>query len=209
MKCWLSENIMNKNDLRYRKCHELIHKTFDGLLKENKFATISVKDIVKEARINRSTFYAHFEDKYALLNEYENNLVLKMIDANSKSPIEQVVFNPKQKSADEINTLVRGYFFEIAGFFRKNGDAIYILVNEKSSGFMDKIAVAIQKKWCELGLENGLIIPQNYALTIFTAIIIAVLTEWIKSDFKESDEEFADILTQSMACFPNGLFGKY
>lgn len=208
MKCWLGENIMNKNDLRYRKCHELIHKTFDGLLKENEFATISVKDIVKEAGINRSTFYAHFEDKYALLNEYEDNLVLKMIEVNSKSPIAQVVFNPNQKSADEINTLVREYFFEIAGFFRQNGDAIYILANEKSSGFMNKIAATIQNKWCELGLENGLIIPQNYAITIFTAIIVAVLTEWIKSGFKESDEKFADILTQSMACFPKGLFGK-
>lgn len=199
---------MNKNDLRYRKCHELIHETFYRLLKENKLTTISVKDIVKEARINRSTFYAHFEDKYALLNEYEDMLVLKMMEASNKSPINQVVFNQNQKSAEEINNSVREYFFEIAGFFRQNGNAIYILLNENSSGFMNKIAMAIQKKWCELGLGNRLIIPQNYAITIFTAIIIAVLTEWIKNDFKESDEKFADILTQSMACFPNGLFDK-
>ena len=50
-------------DLRTIKTEELIENTFYELLKAEDFAVISIKQITEKARINRSTFYRHFEDK--------------------------------------------------------------------------------------------------------------------------------------------------
>jgi AcrR family transcriptional regulator len=39
-----------------------------GVIQERNFTGISILDITERANINRATFYAHFPDKYALLN---------------------------------------------------------------------------------------------------------------------------------------------
>src|SRR5512147_2877586 len=57
-----------KLDPRVKRTRNLILRAFESLLAEKGFETISVQDVTDKAQINRATFYAHFEDKYALLN---------------------------------------------------------------------------------------------------------------------------------------------
>ena len=56
-----------KTDLRVIKTKNAIYDALINLLKDNLFEEIKVSDICKTALINRSTFYAHFEDKYDLV----------------------------------------------------------------------------------------------------------------------------------------------
>ena len=57
-----------KLDPRVKRTRGLILGAFESLLAEKNFESISVQDVTEKAQINRATFYAHFEDKYALLN---------------------------------------------------------------------------------------------------------------------------------------------
>lgn len=59
---------VQKQDPRTRRTRQLLVQAFDELLKEKSFQSITVQDITERATVNRATFYAHFEDKYALLN---------------------------------------------------------------------------------------------------------------------------------------------
>jgi AcrR family transcriptional regulator len=55
-------------DPRVRRTRQLLQQAFIELFQEKSFASISVQDIAERATVNRATFYAHFEDKYALLD---------------------------------------------------------------------------------------------------------------------------------------------
>lgn len=54
-------------DPRAQRTRQLIIEAFNSLLQTRDFEKISIKDLTEMATINRATFYAHFVDKYALL----------------------------------------------------------------------------------------------------------------------------------------------
>ena len=56
-------------DPRVLRTRKLLHRAFANLLNEKSFEAITVQEIADRATINRVTFYAHFPDKYALLED--------------------------------------------------------------------------------------------------------------------------------------------
>lgn len=56
-----------KLDPRVQRTRSLILQAFSELLAEKGFRALTVQAIAQRAGINRATFYAHFPDKYALL----------------------------------------------------------------------------------------------------------------------------------------------
>ena len=56
-----------KDDLRVVKTRKVILAALSGLLETRNFNKITVYHLSEEAQISRSTFYAHFMDKYELL----------------------------------------------------------------------------------------------------------------------------------------------
>ena len=71
---------MNHQDPRVRRTRQLIEQSFDELLAEKNFDSITVQDVTERAQINRATFYAHFEDKYALLDHSIRQKFLQEIE---------------------------------------------------------------------------------------------------------------------------------
>jgi len=56
-----------KLDPRIKRTRKLLQRALMELMAEKSFQAITVQDIAERATVNRVTFYAHFEDKYALL----------------------------------------------------------------------------------------------------------------------------------------------
>jgi AcrR family transcriptional regulator len=56
-----------KTDPRVKRTRALIQQAFLQLFSEKEFQSITVQDITQKAEINRATFYAHYPDKFALL----------------------------------------------------------------------------------------------------------------------------------------------
>lgn len=60
----------NKEDKRALKTEKILMETMSRLLEYQKFVQITVKSFCNEAQVSRTTFYAHFPDKYALLKRW-------------------------------------------------------------------------------------------------------------------------------------------
>ena len=87
-----------KLDPRVIRTRGLILRSFEDLLTSKGFETISVQDVTDKAQVNRATFYAHFQDKYALL-DYS-------IGQMFKQEIEKRTLNACHYSPDNLRNLI-------------------------------------------------------------------------------------------------------
>ena len=60
-------NQRNETDPRVVRTRRLLQDAFDSLIQEKNFESITVRDIAERAMVNRTTFYAHFVDKFEIL----------------------------------------------------------------------------------------------------------------------------------------------
>jgi AcrR family transcriptional regulator len=69
-----------KLDPRVKRTRRLILQAFGDLLAEKSFDAVSVQDVTDRAQINRATFYAHFQDKYELLDYWISQMFRQEIE---------------------------------------------------------------------------------------------------------------------------------
>ena len=60
---------LEQTDLRVRRTHKLLWEALMAELSERTIEEITVSDICERAMVHRTTFYKHYEDKYALLEQ--------------------------------------------------------------------------------------------------------------------------------------------
>jgi AcrR family transcriptional regulator len=85
-------------DPRVKRTRGLIRKAFLELLAEKGFQSITVQDIAGRAEVNRATFYAHFPDKYALLEA--------SIRQSFRQELEKRTLSACHYSADNLRALI-------------------------------------------------------------------------------------------------------
>lgn len=85
------KNLVEKVDPRVKRTRALILTSFAALIAEKGFNSVTVQDVTDKAEINRATFYAHFPDKYALLDyavqkAFMTEIEKRQLDMCSYSP---------------------------------------------------------------------------------------------------------------------------
>ncbi|NMI05479.1 TetR/AcrR family transcriptional regulator [Paenibacillus sp. SZ31] len=90
----------NSNDPRVIRTRQLILDAFLYHLSLKNFNSITIQNITEQATINRATFYAHFQDKYALLEALLSDAfmeyVTKRVDPGARlsaETIQQLIFS--------------------------------------------------------------------------------------------------------------------
>ncbi|MEW5939167.1 MAG: TetR family transcriptional regulator [Chloroflexota bacterium] len=92
------KELEEKLDPRVKRTRGLILSAFESLLAEKGFESISVQDVTDKAEINRATFYAHFQDKYALLDYAVGQMF--------RQEIEKRTLNACHYSPDNLKNLI-------------------------------------------------------------------------------------------------------
>ena len=176
---------MNKKDLRVIKTKNNLYNTLVELMKEKQFEEIKVSDICNHALVNRSTFYAHYNDKYELLEEY-----IKVLNESFTKELE--------KNKNISNT--KEYYMEMIKIFLDHVEdkkQIYssIMINNRNSMTMDIIYdVLNQDITNRLKNEEVKEIPSDIVAKFYLGAIFNVGIEWLNNSNKYTKEELLKYL---------------
>jgi AcrR family transcriptional regulator len=80
-------------DPRITRTRKLLVDALNELMREKSFEAITVSEIADRATLNRVTFYAHFQDKYALLEYSMRSLVRSQVHArlDASGPLTEAI----------------------------------------------------------------------------------------------------------------------
>lgn len=149
------------------KTKRLIKSTFAEMLSEKKeLYRISVSELAARAGINRSTFYSHYDDVYAVAEDYENELIAQLSEKNT--------------AADDLRQAEQ-FVDSFFGFIKVNNENYKLLCKSDDSLFAaSKLAEYAEKRVLAYAAER-LIIPDPKMFEIETDVFIQGLTwEYIK-----------------------------
>ena len=76
------------------RSRRFIRQALMDLLREKSFEKITVTDIVNRADINRSTFYAHYTDVRALMEEIQNEFVERALSVVKEMDFLELIHSP-------------------------------------------------------------------------------------------------------------------
>ena len=115
-----------QEDKRIRRTKKLLRQALTRLMQQKDFPSITVTDVVREADINRGTFYAHYRDVYDLRDKIEAEMIgdfrdlIADIQPRETSTLEPVLTRAMdylEENREIVTALVRGTGVE--GFGRK------------------------------------------------------------------------------------------
>lgn len=191
---------MNEEDLRVVKTRENIMNQLIECLKEYSFNDISVKILVARARINRSTFYRNYADKYdlldklltSLLNEFQKNIDARFVMMNYNNAKE---YHP--------------YIKKLIKYFWKHKDYLIILWNAALPvNLYDKMTNTLGENLLDAMITHYAVNSDNNSLAklysqLFAAQTMTTIRWWMTHESHLTYDAVIKIMTNNAE---KGLF---
>ena len=177
------------------KTQRKIQQSFLQLLREKHFRKVSVQDITTTASVNRGTFYLHYQDKYDLLNQIEENL-LRGLELHVKRLKPDFLLMEAEKG--HISPLAVALF----QYIQRNAEQFQVLLGENNdSGFHKQLKHFFFKHFGEQIRENKgvfgyLEIPDDYLSAFSISAFLGLVEQWLDNDLTESSAEMANMYVQ-------------
>lgn len=169
---------MNRpNNKRKRASQDKIEKTFLHLIQTKEIENISVSDICKISKLNRSTFYSNYIDIYDLVEKVKDRM------ANEFASIYTNDLDNTLNNSDNYLKMFR--------HIKENQIFYKTYFKLESSTFVTPIKqfdAELAKKF----YNNKHI---DYHIEFFRAGLNAVIKKWLNNNCKESPEEITEIIT--------------
>ena len=166
----------------------LIRQAFIDLLKEKDIEKITVTDIITRADINRGTFYAHYQDARAVIEQIENEIIQKMLEFLSEFQYKNFFQNPLP-----LLLKVSRYIEEDQDFFR-------ILINSKGSiQFLEKLkGIFVEYMKIDSDVPDSIKHSANFTVSVnfFAGGVINLYQVWFRGETNYSLNEIALVVSK-------------
>ena len=187
-------------DPRVKRTRQLLEQAFLELLEEKGFQSVTVQSIAERATVNRATFYAHFDDKFALLDH--------VIRESFQKVLERKLAPDSGFSLDNLQVLILTVCEYLEQFNSHQCDSstkqFEPLIEKEVQSQIYHFILRWVIQWQTEQLKP-LTAPEVMASTISWAIFGAGL-HWSRDGKKYSAEEISD---QTFALIIKGLYGSF
>lgn len=164
-------------DIRVIRTQAALLEAVSELIQTKKLSCITITELCQKAKINRNTFYYHYNNVFELLNEQKQQILDSIEDINGTDPR---IY--KQSLTDIFKCLkTHPYFLSILSSPNCDID------------FTSDIFEATKKKvqWFISVNTNEIDVKEQYYFIYCNAGCDAIITTWIKNGMKETPEEIA------------------
>lgn len=175
IKCTKKVKKMPRTDLRVIKTKEALHNSLLELIKDKPLDTISVSELCRKAKVNRGTFYFHYEKVEDVFEEYFKEIMNDF--ANS-------YFEPYRKASmikiSELNPKTIRIFHHIEKYksfyrivFSKNAPLTYYYL------LFEEISKLLRND-----IQHVKNIDEDILIAYQTNAILGMIIAWFKGDFQ-------------------------
>lgn len=175
-------------DKRQLKTREAIFRAFSTLLSAKSYMRITVQDIIDEAKIGRSTFYAHFETKDYLLKELctdmFNHVFSESLDTESTHDFSLAGGNPNAMITHILYHL-RDSQKNIIGILNGESGALFLRYFKQ---YLNELVVSRLLKGVE-GKEPS--VPEDFLVNHISGSFVEMVQWWLKYNMRQSPEDLA------------------
>lgn len=170
-----------KNNSRYKASSEKIETAFLTLILNHNYEDITISQVCKQAGINRSTFYAHYDDI--------NDLIIKIESEFAQGTAN--IFNYGERQTHE--AMIEMFTFVKANkhFYKAFLNIPYTTLAERNT----KIEV-LKNIGQKMNIDKSHTMGIYYRASFFGAGIKEMCRLWLENDCKETPEFMARLLIE-------------
>ncbi len=173
---------MNRSESKFKNTAVRMQHALIELLEKKDINDISITDICEKAGVNRSTFYAHYENLYDLLKETQESAITEFFDSLNSDIGHIGPSDFSNMTADELIFISPQYLVPYLKFIKKNRRLyeVYNNSNVFAVGEMDK--QLIENIFVPIYAKNGVTDRRvvEYMSHYFISGVSAITMEWVK-----------------------------
>lgn len=188
---------MNKSESKYFATAAKMDEAFLELLEKKDFAYITVKEICKAAGVNRSTFYLHYENLSDLLKESVDNMNRQFSEymaQDAETFVEKLYTRP----TEELYLVTPEYLTPYLGYIKEHKRLFCTAVKNAQILGLSEAYERMYRYVIAPILERFGVPEQDraYIMSFYIRGLMAVITEWLRGDCKDSTEHIISVINR-------------
>ncbi|MBQ7760607.1 MAG: TetR/AcrR family transcriptional regulator [Clostridia bacterium] len=188
---------MNKNESKYFNTAIKMNKALIYLLGKKDFEYITIKEICSEAKVNRSTFYLHYENTRDLLEETSKYLIdnfLTYFDVDFKD-VRDIYSN---NDLSELCFITPEYLVPYLKYIKENQAVFKTALKIFEPTRAQRVYGNLFKYIFNPVLERFKVAPKEreYLIKFYLSGIMAVVMEWLSQGCKDDEEYLCDVINR-------------
>ena len=176
-------------DIRVIRTQTALLEALEELIKTKKLSNITITELCTAAKINRNTFYYHYNNIFEFLDEHKKLII------DDLNEIAEISKTHNKQNLVEVFAVLKKHPHFLNILISPNCDLDFF--NEIFDVASSKASIIFSKD------PNTLTNRERLLCSYCNAGCNAVIITWIMNDMKESPEEIADFIWTSSK---NGIF---